>query len=167
MGLSLWTHPYLAFKSILYGWDANSTSTVAEQLSLMEGIILTVSLLNTQTVNSEDWFKFRKEGKNEKEKLHYLTKRPRFIILQITPSETENKPPQIRLKKKNSKKSICKLSLLSQPFCCRNSSSCYCSEEIHMHFRHICCLICRMGKQTLSSMTATVTIVLICRTLPN
>lgn len=88
----------------MYGWDANSTSTVAEQLSLMEGIILTVSLLNTQTVNSEDWFKFRKEGKNEKEKLHYLTKRPRFIILQITPSETENKPPQIRLKKKKFKK---------------------------------------------------------------
>lgn len=65
----------------------------------MEGIILTVNLLNRQTVNSEDWFKFRKEGKNKKEKLHYLTKRPRFIILQIPPSETENKPPQIRLKK--------------------------------------------------------------------
>lgn len=116
MGLSLWTHPYLAFKSILYGWDANSTSTVAEQLSLMEGIILTVSLLNTQTVNSEDWFKFRKEGKNEKEKLHYLTKRPRFIILQITPSETENKPPQIRLKKKIQKNLFVSFHCYPSPF---------------------------------------------------
>lgn len=82
----------LAFKSFLYGWDTNSTSTVAEQLSLMEGIILTVSLLNRQVVDS-DRFKFRMEGKNEKEKLHYFTKKAWFIILRIPPSETENKPP--------------------------------------------------------------------------
>lgn len=77
MGLSLSTHPEHS-KAFLYGWGTNSTSTVAEQLSLMEGIFLTVSLLNRQVVNSEDWIKFRKKGKDKEEKLHYWTKRPLF-----------------------------------------------------------------------------------------